>query len=807
MTEQARVVIVGGGIMGASLLYHLAKEGWTDSLLVEKAELTSGSTWHAAGQTTHSISSFGLAKINGYGIDLYQELEAETGQSVTWHGCGSLRLAYDQDELDWVRYTLSVGRGLGFEMNIIGPEEIRKLHPFYNLDGVIAALHTPNDGHLDPAGGCFALAKGARQMGARVERHNQVLNIERTAGGEWRVITEKGDIVCEKVVNAGGCYARQIGQWVGLDLPIVSLLHHYFVTDTVPEFLSLERELPVIRDDAVVSGYVRQEQKSALIGIYEKSNPATVWVEGAPWEAEHELFEADYERVGPWLEAAFERLPIAAELGIKRVVHGAIPDTPDGAPLLGPAPGLRDFWLACGAQVGIAWGPGCGRYLAQWMVHGAADINMRPFDPRRYGDFADLDYAVAKCEEDYLLRHEIPFPHRDRPAARPGKATGLYQRLKDQGAVYEAIFGWERPAWYATNGMAREHLHGFRRPAWFAKVAEECQAVRERVAIGDFSAFAKLQVTGAGAELFLNRLCANRMPRRIGGVALAHVLNEIGTIEGEFTIVRFAEDRFYLVSSAVSELKMLDWLIQHKVEGEAVEIANLSSDLGVIILAGPKAREVLAQATDAPLGNGDFPWLSGREIAVAGVSCKALRVSYTGELAWELHLPLAEMESVYDALWAAGENHGIANFGSYALNSLRMEKAYKGGAELTNEVDLIEADLMRFCKLDKDDFLGRDATLRRQQKGARFTCAYLALEAEDADCHGAEAVYSNGRSIGAVSSGGYGHHVGRSLAFAYLDPSFAAPGTALEVMVLGERRAATVLDQPLFDPENHRPRA
>ncbi len=806
MKTEAQVVIVGGGIMGASLLYHLAKEGWRDCVLVEKSELTSGSTWHAAGQTTHSISSFGLAKMNGYGIELYQRLEEETGQSVTWHGCGSLRLAYTDDELDWLRYTLSIGRGLGHPMEIVGPEEIHRLHPFYNTEGVLAALHTPNDGHLDPAGGCFALAKGGKQMGAEVIRQNRVTDIKREADGAWRVVTEQGDIRCRHVVNAGGCYARQIGQWVGLDLPIVNVLHHYLVTDTVPEFLELERELPVVRDDYVVSGYIRQEQKSALIGIYEKANPGVVWLDGAPWEVEHELFEADYERIGPWLEAALDRLPVVRELGIKRVVHGAIPDTPDGAPLLGPAPGLENFWCACGAQVGIAWGPGAGKYLAQWMARGTAEISMRGFDPRRFGDFANPDYALAKAKEDYVLRHEIPYPGRDRPAGRPVRATTLYDGQAAEGAVFEEVFGWERPRWFAPEGMARAHIDGFRRPGWFGPVAEECRAVRERVGLGDFSAFAKFDVRGADAKAFLNRLCANRMPRKPGSIVLTHMLNEAGTIEGEFTVVRLNGNGFYLVAAAVLELKMRDWMVQHRKVGEAVEIENVSDDYGVIVLAGPRARQVLAAVTEARLDNEAFRWLSGQQITVCGVACRALRVSFTGELAWELHVPMAGMPQVHQGLWEAGQPHGIGHFGSYALNALRMEKAYKTGQELTNEVTLVEADMMRFCKLDKESFIDKAATLKSQQQGARFLCVCLAVAAEDADCLGAETVYMNGRAVGAVSSAGYGAHSGQSLAFAYVDPKVAAPDTELEVLVLGDRRPARVLVEPVYDPDNEHPR-
>ena len=807
MQSHAKIVIVGGGIMGTSLAYHLAREGWSDCVLIEKAELTSGSTWHAAGQISHSVSHFGLAKMNGYGIDLYNSIEQETEQSVTFHGCGSLRLAYTDDELDWLNYTMSVGLGVGFNMDIIGPNEIAKLHPYYNLDGVKAALHTPDDGHVDPAGAAFALAKGARMNGATVIRHNRVTGIEALASGEWKVITEQGEITCEHVVNAGGTYARQIGQWVGLDLPITNMTHHYVITDTVPEFLELDTELPVVRDDRLVSGYIRMEQKSGLIGIYEKANPNTVWDDGTPWEAENELFEPDYDRISPWLENALERMPILAELGIKRSVHGAITHPPDGNMLLGPAPGLKNFWCCCGSQIGIAWGPGAGKYLAQWMVHGTAEINMRDFDPRRYGPFADRDYQIVKAREDYLLRHEIPFPGLNRTDGRPVKTSTLYGRLKDQGAIYEEIFGWERPRWFAPEGMAREDAHSFRRTPWFDAVARECHTVREAVGIMDLSGFGKIDVSGPEAESFLDRMVANRVPRKTGGIVLTHILNEAGTIEAEVTVARIGDDRFYLAFAAFSELKVRDWLTQHRNDGEDVTVGNVSEDFGCLVLSGPRSRDVLRQVTQAPLDNESFRWLSARTIEVAGAKVRALRVSYVGELGWELHVPMADMPAVYDALWAAGEAHGIGNFGSYALNAMRLEKGFKGASELTNEVTLPEADVMRFCKLDKGDFIGRDATVKSQEGERPWTCVYMDIDADDADCLGSETVYHNGRRVGAISSGGYGHWVGRSLAFAYVEPQCAKPGTELSVAVLNTRRAARVLAEPVYDPASEKPRS
>ncbi len=795
--------------MGCSLAYHLAREGWSDCVLLEKAELTSGSTWHAAGQVTHSTSSYALGRMAGYAIDLYRSIEAETGQSVTFHDCGSLRLAYTDHEIDWLRYTLSVGRALGHPMEIVGRDEISERHPFYNLEGVKAALWTPEDGHVDPAGATFALAAGARQAGAKVVRNNRVTGIELGANGEWRVNTEQGDYVCEHVVNAGGTYARQIGEWTGLDLPVTCMTHHYLVTDTVPEFLELEKELPVVRDDREVSGYVRMEQKSGLIGIYEKANPNSVWLDGTPWEAESELFEPDYDRIMPWLEKAMERMPVLAERGIKREVHGAITHPPDGNMLLGPAPGHVNYWCCCGCQIGIGWGPGAGKYLAQWMVGGAAEISMREFDPRRYGDFANRDYAVTKAREDYLLRHEIPYPHFNRLAARPVKPSPLYERLKSEGAVHEEVFGWERPRWFARNGLAQEDVYSFRRPDWYEAVAQEVGAVRERVGIMDISAFSKIDVFGSDAEAFVSRMIANRVPRKIGGIVLSHLLNEKGTIEAETTVVRMDEHRFYFVFAAFFELRVRDWLNKHMRSGEDVRIENLSKDFGAIALQGPRSRDVLTQVTEAPLDNQSFPWLSAQTISIAGAQVRALRLSYAGELGWELHLPKASTLAVFDALWSEGQAHDIAHYGSFAMNAMRMEKMFKGASELTNEVTLPEADVMRFVRLNKPGgFLGDAATRRSLDSNNRpWQCVYLQVDTEDADCLGGEAIFADGDRVGAVSSGAWGPSVKASLGFGYVTPDHAAPGTGLEVMMLGKKRPARVVAEALYDPDNERPRA
>ena len=807
----ARVVIVGGGVMGCGLAYHLGHEGWSDTVLLEKAELTSGSTWHAAGQITHSTSSYGLGKCVDYNIGLYAGgLEAETGVSVTWHGCGSFRLAYTEDEMDWLRHTMSVGRSLGFPIEIVGPEDIRRHHPFYNLEGVLGALHTPEDGHADPSGVTQALAAGARAKGVKIIRRCRATNITRQPDGEWLVETERGAIRCEHVVNAGGTYARQMGEWSGLQLPMTSMTHHYFVTDTVPEFRDYD-DLPVIRDDRLVSGYIRMEQKSGLIGIYEKENPNTVWEDHCPWEAENELFEPDYDRVMPWLENALGRMPIFAELGIKREVHGAISHPPDGNPLLGPAPGAPNYWCCCGTQIGIGWGPGLTRELARWIVHGAADISMREFDPRRFGDYATKDWQVIKAKEDYCLRHEIPFPHFNRLAGRPVKPSPLHDRLTSAGAVFEEVFGHERPRWFAPQGVAQQDHYSFRRNVVHDIVGAEVAAVRNGVGIMDITAFTKIEVAGEGVEAMLQRLVANRLPRRVGGIALTHLLNHRGRIEIEVTIIRLAEDRFYIVCAAFFEQRLLDHLAREGGGGK-VDVINRSTGWAALALQGPKSRLVLGAVTDAPLDNTSFRWLSAQEITIAGHSIWALRLSYAGELGWELHGPAEAMPTVFDALWQAGTDHGIANYGSFAMNVMRMEKGFKGAGELTNEVTLPEADVMRFVNLEKGDFIGRDATLASAKAAEAgelpWVCAYIAIEADgETDGHGGEAVLHEGDVVGSVSSITYGHSVGKILAFAYVKPHAALEGTALEIVVMNEPRPAMVLGEAAYDPQNLLPRA
>ena len=793
--------------MGVGLLYHLAEEGATDLLLIEKGELTSGSTWHAAGQCPSLVGNYNLAKIHAHSNNLYPRLEELTGQYVSWHASGGIRLALTQDDVDWFHYLKGIAANVGFRMEIIDPAKIKQLNPHLTLDGVIAGAWTLDDGHADPAGLCNAMARGATNMGAKIQRRTLVTDTRQLPSGEWEVVTDQGTVRCETVVNAAGCFARVVAGWVGADLPINNIEHHYIVTGPVAEFQEAEVEMPVIRDPWA-STYLRQEQKAGVIGIYEKRGAVTAWSPQGhpPWESDSELFPDNLDRLMPWLERAMERLPVFADAGIKRIVNGAIPHSADGPPMLGPVAGLKNYWMCCGSSFGIAQGAGCGKYLAQWMLYGDAEINMAGFDPRRFGTYADDDYMHAKGFQDYNRTYFTPVPGEELAAGRPKRTSPLYEKLRSQGAVYTETFGWERPKWFSTDG--RDEDYSFRRNNVFDVVRDECLTVRDRVGVLDLSGFAKYDVSGPAAHAYLDRLCANRIPVKDGGITLTHVLSEKGRIGAEMTITRLADDLFYVLSAAGAEMRDLDYLRHGIGSGEQVAVENVTDDRGVLVLAGPHARDVLAKLTDEPLDSEAFRWLTGKEIDVAGMPARALRVNYVGELGWELHPPMASLEPLYDKLMDAGQEFGISNFGLYAVNSLRIEKAYRGwGAELTNEVTMIDADMERFIKLDKDQFTGKEATLAQQSETRSLQLIYFEVSAEHADVHGGEPIFIDGECVGVTTSGGYGHRVGKSLGFGYVDPRNAAEGTRIDIDIVGHRCAADILRDPVYDPRNERLRA
>ena len=804
MKSQARVVVIGGGVMGASLLYHLTKEGWSDVVLVEKGELTSGMTWHAAAFIPHFIGSLGMAKVHRYASELYQRLEAETGQATGFHDCGTVRFAFNQDEVDWYHRAAGMLRAAGTECHFVSPAEIKELHPLLDTKDIILGLYTPGDGHTDPAGSTNAMAAGARQGGAEIYLRNRVTDIAPRSDGSWDVITEQGTIIAEHVVNAAGCFSPQVGAMVGANVPVVSVVHHYLVTENLDAVAALNQEPPTVRDSHA-SCYYRQEQQGLIIGPYEMEGAEAWGVDGIDWASDRELLPPDLDRIMTCLERAAERIPAFANAGIKQVICGPMTHAPDAGILIGPAAGLRNFWNCCGSSVGITQGPGAGKYLAQWMVHGQAEIDVRGMDSRRFGDWAMGTYAVERSLEEYHQMFQVNLPGHQLEAGRPARTTPIHDKLAARGAVFAEVFGWEQPKWFAAEGI--EEQYSFRRTNGFEPVAEECRAVRERVGIMDMSAFSKFEVSGPDSAAFLDRVIANRVPQRDGSVVLAHALTEHGGIECEFTVTRLDEDRFYLLSAATAQLRDLDWLVQHVGEGEHVDVKDVTDDYGVLAVAGPRSRDVLAKVTDADLGNEAFPWMSAREIEVAGIPARALRVSYVGELGWELHIPMSRMDALYDALVDAGDEYGVADFGSYAVNALRMEKAYKAwGQDLGIEISPVEAGLERFVKRDSP-FIGKDAVAERTRTGIDTSMVYLAIDAEDADAHGNEPVYADGRIVGLTTSGAYGHTVRQSLAFAYVEPDQAVTGAELEVEILGRRCTAKVLDEALYDPGNLRLRA
>jgi dimethylglycine dehydrogenase len=803
MKSHARVVIVGGGVMGVGLLYHLALEGWTDIVLVEKGELTSGSTWHAAGQCPHFNGSLNMTKVHVYGTELYPQLEKLTGQAVSWHGCGGLRIASTDEEVNWLKQVYGISKLANYEAHIIGPSEIKQYHPFLNTDGIKAAFLTVTDGHVAPADITNAMAAGARKLGAEIYRRTLVTDIKLLKTGEWQVVTDKGTITCEHVVNSAGSYCDVVGSWTGHNVPIANMLHHYMITEPLKELIELEKELPVVRDP-YSHAYLREETNGVLVGPYETATAHVCW-DGKPpaWDFESELVAPELDRLTPWLEKAAERFPLFGEAGLKSIISGAITHTPDGVYLSGPAHGPKNYWMHCGASIGICQGGGAGKYLAQWMVHGQAEINMREFDPRRFGNWATKDYTTEVSIADYHHMYYCYKPAEQHLVGRGLRKSAIHDKLAAAGAQFSQIFGWERARWYDKSGKGE--TYSFKRSNWWDAVKAECKAVRERVGLMDLSTFAKFDVKGADAHPFLERICANKIPAKDGGIMLGHLLNENGFIESEITVTRLAPDHFYVLSAAAAQLYDMDQLSWRLKPNERVTITDITDDFGVLVLGGPKARDVLAACTRTDLTNASFRWLTGKEIEVAGVKgVRALRVNYVGELGWELHVPMKQLPTVFEAVMKAGAAHGIQLFGTYAMNSLRMEKAYRGwGSELTNEVTLIEGDMERFVNLDKD-FIGKAATQHSKQQGARIKLVYMTVDAGNSDCYGNEPVYQGEKLVGITTGGAYGHAIGKSLTFAYVDPKLAQDGQTFEILMMGDRRKAQIVPQPAWDPKNER---
>lgn len=806
MKNSARVVVIGGGIAGCSVLYHLAKMGWSDVVLVERDELSSGSTWHAAGNTPTFSTSYNIAKMQRYSIDLYHELEKETGQIVDAHMTGSLRLANTPGRMDEFRRVVGLSRSMGLDLELIDKKQINDYHPFIETGPILGALYDPADGHVDPSSVTQGLAKGARDKGAEVYRKCPVEAIERQADGEWLVKTKNGDIACETIVNAAGFRAGEVAAMVGHSLPMVSMEHQFLVTESIPELEQREGLLPLTREPDV-SYYLRQEGKGLICGPYEEgSRPWAVG--GVPPSFGQELLPPDLDRIQYIVEAAMERVPILANAGIKTIINGPITYTPDGGMLIGPEAGISNYFLCTAFSFGIVQAGGAGKYTAQWIIEGEPEIDLWETDPRRYGPYATERYCVERIKDFYSYEYAIGYPHKERPFGRPAKTSPLYERHAGRGAMFGATFGWERPNWFAIDGEEAEDVLSFRRTNWHDAVGRECKAVRERVGVLDLSGFSKFKVSGPGAETCLERILANRAPRKTGAMMLSHALTERGGVGCEFTVTKLAEDRYYLVSAAATELHDFDWLNERKPDDGSVVVEDVTGCYGCLVVAGPKSRDVLQKLTDCDLSNDAFRWLTAQKIDVCFAHVWAFRVNYVGELGWELHAPIAQMGPIYDAVIEAGAEFGIADFGLRAMESLRLEKAYRmWGLELTTEYTPLDAGMERFVKFDNRDFIGREALLAQRDEGPAYALVCLEVEAEDADAYGREPVFDGDAVVGMVSSGAYGHTVGKSLALAFVPPRLAQAGKELAVEILNTRCKAKVLAEAPHDPGNERLRS
>ncbi len=801
--SEARVVVIGGGVAGCSVLYHLTKLGWSDVVLVEKDELTSGSTWHAAGLCTQMNSSFNLMKLLQYSIDLYGRLEAETGLEVGLHPCGSLRIGTTKDRLDEFNHRKGIAETLGIPFNIVTPAEAHELFPLASFDDALVVAHLPTDGHVDPSGVTRALASGATTGGAEIRRHAGVTAIERD-GDCWLVRTTNGDIRAEVVVNAAGQWAREIGRLVGIELPIVSLEHHYLVTSALPEVQALARELPVLRDPDS-SFYVRQEEDALLVGPFE---PETVtWgLDGIPDDFHSSLLRPVMARLEECLLGCAERISTFTDAPIETIINGPDGYTPDGHCLMGPVPGLPNFHVLAGFSIfGIVFGGGAGKYAAEWIVEGQPSDNMWELDVRRFDEqAANSSYVSERALEVYRREYAIQYPEEELPAGRPLKTDPLYEGLRAKGAVFGARFGWERPLWFDPDGPGQDQ-YSFRRGNWHDAVGRECAAVRSAVGVLDQASFAKYEVSGPGAESFLDRLCANRLPKSNGRMVLTQMCTPKGGIECDVTVTKLVDDHYYVVSAAATELHDYAWIERHLPADGSVSLVNTTSSVATLTVAGPRSRDLIQPLTSTDISKREFPFFRCQELRVGSVPVRALRVSFVGELGYELHTPMDHQCALYDLLMNEGEQHGIVDWGYRALDSMRLEKAYRlWGADMSADWTPLQAGMGRFVAFDKGDFIGREALLEEQKRGVDYSLACLVIDADDADAHGFEPIFADDKAVAYVASGGYGHTVQKSIAFAYLPIAYVQLGTELEVGILGERRSARVVEQPLYDPANER---
>lgn len=820
MKTHARVVVIGGGIVGVSILYHLARAGWADVVLCERGELAAGSTWHAAGLIPLFNSSYTVCQLHRDSVELYQRLEveteAETGaggepeQALACHRCGSLRIARSGERMDELRRHASTANTLDVPFHLVTPDDIRELWPLCATGDLAGGLYHPQDGHVAPGGVTRALASGARAHGAEIYRHTEVTAVQRNRRtGEWVVSTSQGDITCEHIVTAMGFHARAgIRRLFGVDVPVVPVEHQYVVTDASPALAERHKQgLPelAVLCSADESWYMREEGDGFVLGAHEAS--ARVWaVDGPPKDFGRQLLPPDRARLEPCIGTATQRVPAFGKVDIGECINGGICYTPDGNPAVGAMFGLPNVWMAEGQSFGIAAAGGVGRHLAAMIVHGEAGIDMTDVDPLRFGEHANRNYAVIKSREAYERVFVNRFPLAERAAARPLKQPPVHDRHKALNAAFGEVNGWERANFFAPAGIAEadKEIGSYRRGNWLDWVRDECLNVRNNVGLLDLTGLSKYEVRGPGALDMLRGMACNHPPR-VGGIALAHVLTPTGGVDSEFTVTRLAEDHFYLVSAAAAERHDHDRLIRHLPADHGVQLRNVSQDYGVLVLAGPRAREVLARVCDDDLSNTGFPWLTSREILVGMAPVRAMRVNFVGELGWELHHKLGYQNYLFDRLMEAGAEFGIGPFGAYAMDSLRLEKSYRmWNTELVPRFSALEAGLDRFVQFDDRDFVGREALERQRRDGPPTRFVTIRIDSSDRDPFGDEPVYHNGRVVGRTTSGGYACYLDTSMALGYVEPHAADVGARVEVEMLGEKFPAEIVRGSPYDPGNER---
>ncbi len=842
MRSHAQAVVIGGGVVGCSVLFHLARAGWKDVVLIERSELTSGSSWHAAGGFHTLNGDPNVAKLQAYTVGLYDELEQISGQSCGLHLTGGVMMADSAERMDFLRMVHAQGRVLGMQTELITPSEAKAMFPLMDETNFVGALWDPVEGHLDPSGTTHAYAKAAKTLGAEIILRNPVTDLTQDADGTWNVVTEGGTIRTEHVVNAGGLWAREIGRMVGLELPVLAMEHHYLLTEEMPEVVefnqSTGRELVGVID---FKGeiYTRQERTGLLLGTYEKAcvpwSPQTT-----PWDFGHELLQPDFDRISDSLDTAFRHFPPFEKAGIKQAVNGPFTFAPDGNPLVGPVPGLTNFWSACAVMAGFSQGGGVGLTLANWMTTGDPGADVFGMDVARFGEWATLRYTNAKVRENYSRRFSISFPNEELPAGRPHQTTPLYDvMVRDNHAVMGDTWGLETPLWFAPSADEAQDVLSFHHSNDFRHVGDEVRAVRNAVGVTEISNFAKYEVTGAGAEAWLNHLMTNTMPR-LGRLVLTPMLNDNGKLIGDFTIAKAAEDRFIIWGSLGATKYHMRWFQQHLPPGGGVSVRRFDMSLHGLSIAGPKARAVLAKLCDQDVSGQAFRFMDFREMDVGGAPCMVNRITYSGDLGYEIWMAPEYQRRVYAQIKSAGKEFGIRDFGMRALLSMRLEKNFPTWfAELRPIYGPYEAGMERFVKLSKNTFIGRDAAAQEHATGGRLRRATFALAPGNADVmhdepiwariadrqipqavesphgYGADRFDQTGRAtpkptpqrdgdwhvVGWVTSGGYGHFVEKSLAQGYI-PKELAVGSDIEfeIEVLGERRKATLLLEPPFDP-------